>query len=112
METPDPFFGKFELDCMWTHGTTYGIGFISYIIVMPILVLIWEQIMKNYGIITAAITIAIILIPFKLYYDKQKVINAQKAYKKNIEDGYLKENDPMPNTQSRMTKIYKKIIKK
>lgn len=112
METPDPFHGKFELDCKWTHGTTYGIGIISYIIIMPILVLLWEQIMNHYGIIAATITIAIILIPFKLYYNKQKPINAEKAYQKNIQEGYLKETDPKPNTEGKLTKIYKKLINK
>lgn len=112
METPDPFHGKFELDCKWTHGTTYTIGIISYIIIIPILVLIWEQIMNNYGIIPATITIAIILIPFKLYYNKQKPINAEKAYQKNIQDGYIKETDSKPNTEGKLTKIYKKTRNK
>ncbi|RAP53610.1 MAG: hypothetical protein BZ138_00430 [Methanosphaera sp. rholeuAM270] len=109
METPDPFYGKFELDCKWTHGATYSIGIISYIIIIPILVLIWEQIMKVYGIMFATIILAVILIPFKIYYDRQKEINSQEAYKKNIEDGYLKETDPMPNTEGILTKICKKI---
>lgn len=111
METPDPFFGKFELDCKWTHGATYSIGVISYIIIMPILLIIWEQIRNNIGIVPATITIILILIPFKLYYNKQKPINAKKAYQKNIEDGYLKKTDPMPNTEGILTKLFKKIKK-
>ncbi len=111
METPDPFFGKFELDCKWTHGPTYSIGIISYIVIMPIIVLIWEQTMNKLGIIPATIIIALILIPFKLYYNKQKPINAEKAYKKNIEDGYIKPTDPKPKTEGIITTI-KKIIKK
>lgn len=112
METPDPFYGKFELDCMWTHGATYAVGAFSYVVVMPILVLIWDQSSRYIGIIPATLLLVLILIPFKLYYNKQMPINAMKAYEKNIEDGYLNESDPLPDTDGRIRKIYKKITHK
>ena len=43
MEKPDEFFGKFEQDCKWTHGTTYGLGALSYVLIVVIL-FIWNQI--------------------------------------------------------------------
>ncbi len=110
METPDEFFGKFEEDCKWTHGTTYTWGAISYVLIV-VLLIIWEQLNKIMGIIIANIILIIIVILFKIYYDKKGAINAEKAYQKNIEDGYLKETDPMPNTEGRLTKLYKKIKK-
>ena len=111
METPDPFYGKFEADCKWTHGTTYAMGALSYIVIMPVLVGLYEQIMIHVNELTAVIIIALLLIPFRYYFTKQKPINAKKAYEKNIEDGYLKETDPMPNIDSRYTKIRKKLQK-
>lgn len=110
METPDEFFGKFKEDCKWTHGTTYTWGAISYVLIV-VLLIIWEQLNKIMGIIIANIILIIIVILFKIYYDKKGAINAEKAYQKNIEDGYLKETDPMPNTEGRLTKLYKKIKK-
>jgi len=111
MEKPDEFFGKFEQDCKWTHGTTYGIGALSYLLIVVLLV-IWNQINNYLGIVIANILLIIILIMAKYYYDKKSSINSEKAYHKNIEDGFLKETDAMPNTEGRLTKIYKKIIKK
>ena len=111
MEEPDTFFGKFEADCKWNHGATYGVAAFSYIIIMPILVLIFEIVSKNYGLIAGLIIIILIIIPFKLYYNKQSPINHIKAYKKNIEDGYIDEKTPMPKTESFTEKIAKKIKK-
>jgi len=111
MEKPDEFFGKFEQDCKWTHGTTYGIGALSYLLIVVLLV-IWNQINNYLGIVIANILLIIILIMAKYYYDKKSSINSEKAYHKNIEDGFLKETDEMPNTKGRLTKIYKKILKK
>ena len=112
METPDEFYGKFAADCKWTHGTTYAIGALSYIIIIPILVLIYEQIMNKISMTAAVITILIILIPLKIYYQKQKQKKKKKAYQKNIEDGYIKHTETMPNTEGQLKKIYKKITKK
>ena len=42
--------------------------------------------------------------------NKQKIINATEAYQKNIEDGYIKETEPMPNFEGRLTKLFKKIF--
>lgn len=111
MEQPDEFFGKFEQDCKWTHGTTYGYGVLSYLLIIVLLV-VWDQITTNFGIVIANILLIIILIVSKYYYDKKKKINAQKAYHKNIEDGYLKETDPMPNNDGRLTKLFKRLQKK
>ncbi len=111
METPDEFFGKFKEDCKWTHGTTYGIGALSYILIV-FFILIWNQINNTYGIVISNVFLIIILILLKIFYDKRKVINAELAYKKNIEDGYLKETDPIPNQKGRLRKLYEKILKK
>lgn len=111
MEKPDEFFGKFEQDCKWTHGTTYGIGALSYVLIV-VLLIIWNEINNSLGIIVANIVIIIILLFSKYYYDKKKIINGEKAYQKNIEDGFLKKTDPMPNFEGRLTKIFKKIFEK
>lgn len=111
MEKPEEFYGKFELDCKWTHGTTYAYGAFSYLIVIPALIIIWNQIMTYYGILTANVITLLIIIPFKLYYNKQRVINNEIAYRKNIEDGYLKETDPKPSTDGKLKKLYKNIKK-
>lgn len=111
MEKPDEFFGKFEQDCKWTHGTTYGIGALSYLLII-ILLIIWNHINDYFGIIAANIILIIILIVSMYYYDKKSTINAQKAYHKNIEDGFIKETDPMPNNEGRITKLFNKIFKK
>lgn len=111
MEKPEEFYGRFEQDCKWTHGTTYALGAFSYVVVIPVLLIIWDQIMKHMGIIMANIAVIIIIIPFKIYYDKQKVKNNKLAYEKNIEDGYLKETDPMPSTDGRLKKIYRHYMK-
>ena len=111
MEKPDEFFWKFEQDCKWTHGTTYGIGALSYVLIV-VLLIIWNEINNSLGIIVANIVIIIILLFSKYYYDKKKIINGEKAYQKNIEDGFLKKTDPMPNFEGRLTKIFKKIFEK
>lgn len=112
MEKPEEFFGRFEADCKWTHGTTYALGAFSYVIIIPILLVIWDQIMIHLGILIANIAILIILIPFKIYYDKKRETNNKLAYKKNIEDGYLKQTDAMPSTDGRLKRIYKHFNKK
>ena len=111
MEKPDEFFGKFEQDCKWTHGTTYGLGALSYVLIVVIL-FIWNQISNSLGIVVANVILLIFLLISKYYYDKQKIINATEAYQKNIEDGYIKETEPMPNFEGRLTKLFKKIFKK
>ncbi len=110
MDTPDEFFGKFEEDCKWTHGTTYSWGALSYVLIV-VLLMIWEQINKNMGIIIANIILLIILILFKIYYDKKSTINEKIAYQKNIEDGYIKKTQPLPKKEGRLKKLYKNIKK-
>lgn len=111
MEKPDEFFGKFEQDCKWTHGTTYGLGALSYVLIVVIL-FIWNQISNSLGIVVANVILLIFLLISKYYYDKQKIINATEAYQKNIEDGYIKETEALPNFEGRLTKLFKKIFKK
>lgn len=108
MDTPDEFFGKFEEDCKWTHGTTYAWGALSYVLLVVLLIL-WEQINNNMGIVPANIILIITVIIFKVYYDKKRRINEKIAYQKNIEDGYLKKTDPMPRKEGRLSRLYKKI---
>lgn len=95
-ETPDEFFGKFEEDCKWTHGTTYTWGAISYVLIVVLLV-IWEQINNIMGIILANAVLLVIVILFKIYYDKKGKINEEIAYQKNMEDGYIKKSDKKRN---------------
>lgn len=109
MEKPDEFFGKFEADCKWTHGTTYTLGAISYIIVIPLLLLFWNEINNYFGTLIANITIFIFLVFIKIFYDKKRQINNELAYKKNIEDGYLKETDPIQGTDGRLKKMFKHV---
>lgn len=111
MEKPDEFFGKFEADCKWTHGTTYALGAISFIIIIPLLLVFWNTIKSYTGIIIANAVLIILLILIKIFYDKKKLKNTEWAYKKNIEDGYIKDTQPMPKTNGRLNKIYKQIKK-
>ena len=111
MEKPEEFFGKFELDCKWTHGTTYSMGALGFILIVPLL-LLWEQVMIHMGMTAANICILLILIPLRIYYEKQRAKNTIEAYQKNIEEGYIKETENMPNTQTRLKKIYDRIIHK
>lgn len=112
MEKPDEFFGKFEADCKWTHGTTYALGAVSYIIIIPLLLLLWNTISNYLGILIANITLIILLVIIKIFYDKKRIINTELAYKKNIEDGYIKESEPMPSTKGRLGKIFQHIKEK
>ena len=112
METPDPFFGKFEADCKWKHGTTYLIGSISFIIIIPILIVIFKTIMDNIGINMALITLALILLVFKFYYDKQKAINTRITYEKNVEDGYIKPKEELEIKYGITQKLIRKIREK
>jgi len=73
--------------------------------------MIWEQINKNMGIIIANIILLIIVILFKIYYDKKSTINEKIAYQKNIEDGYIKKTQPLPKKEGRLKKLYKNIKK-
>ena len=111
METPDPFFGKFEADCKWKHGTTYLIGTIAFIIVIPILIVIFKTIMDNMGINIALVTLVLILIVFKFYYDKQKAINTRIAYEKNVEDGYIKPKKELKIKYGITQKLIRKFKK-
>ena len=112
METPNPFFGKFKEDCKWTHGTTYSLGALSYVVLIPLLILIYEQTMIHLGEPIAIIFICVILILTRQYYIKQKVINAKKAHEKNIEEGLIKKDTPLPDMDGRLTKIIKKHKKR
>ena len=111
METPDPFFGKFEADCKWKHGTTYLLGTISFIIIIPLLIVIFKTIMDYMGINMAIIILVLILIVFKFYYDKQKAINTRKAYEKNVEDGYIKPKEEFKIKYGITQKLIRKFRK-
>lgn len=111
MEKPDEFFGKFEADCKWTHGTTYTLGAISFIIAIPLLLVFWNTIKSYMGSIIANAALIILLILIKIFYDKKRLKNTELAYKKNIEDGYIKDTQAMPKTKGRLNKIYKQIKK-
>ncbi|RAP44113.1 MAG: hypothetical protein BZ136_09095 [Methanosphaera sp. rholeuAM74] len=62
--TGDAFTGMPKPRNRWRHGLDPIVFVISCITIIPILVVVEEQIQKSFGLAAAALTLAVIVLPF------------------------------------------------